>query len=615
MAGLRSPLAAFMTTSSPIRYTIVPIRPEAHLFEVTCTVENPDASGQVFSLPAWIPGSYMIREFARNIVSLHADVAGKRIAVEKFDKHSWRTGRVPAGAALTVTYEVYAWDLSVRAAHLDTTHGFFNGTSVFLAVEGQIDCECLVEIKAPRLATAALWRVATTLPRAEGEQGGAEPMGFGLYRAANYDELVDHPVEMGCFTHASFDAGDVKHEVVLTGRHDCDTDRLCADLSRICGWQIDLFGAPAPVDRYLFLTMVVGDGYGGLEHRASTALIASRADLPFPGMKDIPDGYKTFLGLCSHEYFHTWNIKRIKPAAFTPYDFSVENYTQLLWAFEGFTSYYDDLALVRSNVITVEDYLGLLGKTISNVMRGAGRLKQSVAESSFDAWVKFYRQDENAPNAIVSYYTKGALIALALDLQLRELSGGTTSLDDVMRALWQRHGETGVGVEEEGIFDLVAEIGDAAETGQGKRLARWLKRAVEGTEDLPLARLLKPFGVDYEAEAATKGPSLGVKMATGKEAKLATVHEGGPAQRAGLSAGDVLVAMDGLKLSSASLEKQLERYRAGMRVKLHVFRRDELMEFEVELAPALADTIKLSVKEKPSAEVRRLRKGWLGDQA
>jgi predicted metalloprotease with PDZ domain len=332
-------------------------------------------------------------------------------------------------------------------------------------------------------------------------------------------------------------------------------------------------------------------------------------------MTDTPDGYKTFLGLCSHEYFHTWNVKRIKPAAFTPYDFSVENYTQLLWAFEGFTSYYDDLALVRSDVITVKDYLGLLGKTISNVMRGAGRLKQSVAESSFDAWVKFYRQDENAPNAIVSYYTKGALIALALDLQLRELSGGKTSLDDVMRALWQRHGQTGVGVEEEGVFVLVAEIAEAAEVGRGKRLALWLKRAVEGTEDLPLARLLKPFGIDYEAEAAAKGPSLGVKMATGKEAKLATVYDGGPAQRAGLSAGDVLVAMDGLKLSSASLEKQLARYRAGMRVKLHVFRRDELMEFEVELAPAVADTIKLSVKEKPSAEARRLRKGWLGRRA
>lgn len=598
--------------SAAIRYTIVPSHPEAHLFRVTCTVAEPDPQGQRLSLPAWIPGSYMIREFSRNIVTIRAEAGGKAVRLTKLDKHTWQAARVPAGRALTVEYEVYAWDLSVRAAHLDPTHGFFNGTSVFLAVEGQTDRACEVEIHRPKGKAYADWKVATTLPVAKGEKGAAKALGFGLYRAADYDELVDHPVEMGTFTHATFKAGGVEHEVVLTGRHDCDTGRLCKDLAKICAWQIGLFGKPAPVDRYVFMTMVVGDGYGGLEHRASTALMASRKDLPWRGMKGLPDDYKRYLGLCSHEYFHTWNVKRIKPAAFVPYDLAQENYTRLLWLFEGFTSYYDDLALVRSGVIGVDDYLALLSKTASNVMRGAGRLKQSVAESSFDAWTKYYRQDENAPNAIVSYYAKGSLVALALDLQLRKASKGRRSLDDVMRALWQRHGQTGVGVEEEGIFELVAEIAAEAGSGDGKKLAQWLRRAVEGTDDLPLARWLKAFAVDYRAEAASEAPSLGVKLASGSEVKLASVFDGGAAQMAGLSAGDVLVAVGGLRVGNGTLEPMLARRKPGDKVTIHAFRRDELMCFEVTLAPAPANSVKLSARHPAAKAAVALRKGWLG---
>ncbi|ATE59949.1 M61 family metallopeptidase [Thauera sinica] len=598
----------------PVRYRIRPHRPEAHLFEVDCIVADPDPAGQVFRLPAWIPGSYMIREFARNIVSLAASADGKPVPVVKLDKHSWRVRPVPRGAALTLTYEVYAWDLSVRAAHLDTTHGFFNGTSVFVAAEGKQDRPCLVDIERPDGSEYRDWRVVTALSRARDAVGAAWQYGFGRYQANGYDELIDHPVEMGRFTLAHFEAGGVRHDVALTGRHDCDTERLTADLRRICNWQIDLFGAPPPMDYYAFLTMVVGDGYGGLEHRASTALLASRADLPWKGMQGMPDGYKGFLGLCSHEYFHSWNVKRIKPAAFTPYELAAENYTRLLWAFEGFTSYYDDLALVRSGVIALEDYLGLLGKTISNVLRTPGRLKQSVAESSFDAWIKYYRQDENSPNAIVSYYAKGALIALALDLQLRAATSGRASLDDVMRLLWQRHGQTGAGVEEDGIFAAVAEI--AASRGSealGGRLSRWLRLAVEGTDDLPLPRLLKSFGIDHRAEPGGKGPTLGIKLgAGGGEARIANVFEGGAAQRAGLSAGDVLVALDGLRVSASNLDPILARHAAGDEVDIHAFRRDELMRFRVELAGQPADSVTLKLVPRPSAGAAQLRRGWLG---
>jgi len=603
-----------MSEPLPVRYTIVPVHPEAHLFEVTCTVADPAAEGQCFRLPAWIPGSYMIREFARNIVTLHAEADGRAVAVAKLDKHTWRAAPVPGGAALTLRYRVYAWDLSVRAAHLDAGHGFFNGPSVFLAPDGAGGRPCTVDLLPPPAALASDWQVATTLAPATGEAGAAEVMGFGRYRAANYDELIDHPVEMGRFTHAAFEAGGVRHEIALTGRHDCDSERLCADLARICAWQIALFGAPAPVDRYLFLVMVVGEGYGGLEHRASTALLASRAALPYRGMSTLGDGYMGFLGLCSHEYFHTWNVKRIKPAAFTPYDLANENYTRLLWAFEGFTSYYDDLALVRSGVIACEDYLALLGKTIAGVLRGSGRLRQSVAESSFDAWIKYYRQDENAPNAIVSYYAKGALVALALDLQLRAASEGRTSLDDVMRLLWQRHGQTGVGVAEDGMFAIVEEVAERGAAGTGRHLACWLENAVHGTDDLPLAPLLEPFGIDWRCEPSNQAPALGIKLAAGNgEAKLAHVHDGGPAQAAGLSAGDVLVAFDGLRVANAAgLETQLARRKAGDRVTLHAFRRDELMSFEVELAAAPADAVKLTVASGASPAARALRAGWLG---
>lgn len=595
-----------------IRYTITPHHPEAHLFRVTCNVAQPDPAGQQFSLPAWIPGSYMIREFARNIVTLEAEADGKPVRLTKLDKHTWRAAKVPAGQTLNVTYDVYAWDLSVRAAHLDQTHAFFNGTSVFLSVAGQEDQPCLVDIRPPKGKAYGQWRVATALSTAKGEKGAAKEFGFGLYRAENYDELVDHPVEMGDFTHARFKAGGAKHDFVITGRHDCDLKRLTTDLEKICDWQINLFGKPAPVDRYVFLTMIVGDGYGGLEHRASTALLASRKDLPYPGMVGQSKDYRTFLGLCSHEYFHTWNIKRIKPAAFTPYDLTQENYTQLLWAFEGITSYYDDLAMVRSGVITPADYLELISATISRVLRGSGRLKQSVAESSFDAWTKFYRQDENAPNAVVSYYAKGSLIALALDLQLREASGGKTSLDDVMRLLWKNYGQTGVGVAEDGVFDAVAEVASAISPEAAKRITDNLKRSVNGTADLPLARLLKPFGVDYKATAASTTPTLGVRMGSGKEAKISAVFDNGPAQMAGLSAGDVLVALDGLKVTGSDLEAMLSRRKAGDKVRIHAFRRDELMEFEVKLAEAPPDAVKLTLHGKPAATAPTLRLGWLG---
>ena len=592
-----------------IQYTILPKDLAAHVFEVTVTVNTPDPAGQVFALPAWIPGSYMIREFARNIIQIGAKANGKKIGLKKRDKHTWQAA--PCDQPLTLRYDVYAWDLSVRAAHLDQTHGFFNGTSVFLRVDGQETMPHVVDIQRPDDAVGKAWRVATALPELK-----AKRYGFGSYIAENYDALIDHPVEMGTFELATFKAHGVPHDIVITGRvPNLDIARLSADLKKICEAQIAFFEPNtkrAPMERYVFLTMAVGDGYGGLEHRASTALLCARADLPVKGQKDMRDGYRGFLGLCSHEYFHTWNVKRIKPAAFAPYDLRTEAYTPLLWLFEGFTSYYDDLVLVRSGVIDEAAYFKLLAKPLNGVLRGSGRHKQSVAESSFDAWTKYYRQDENSPNAIVSYYTKGSLVALALDLTIRAETKGKKSLDHVMRALWQRYGRDfyssgrkgGHGVTESEVDALFDEV-------TGLKLKRVLDRFVRGTDDLPLANLLAPFGVTLADTRRDAKPGLGARTTReGSDCKLANVYEEGAAHCAGLSAGDVLVAIDGLRVSAANLDELLTRYRVGDAVTLHAFRRDELMAFVVKLAADDGPQMTFTVESKPVA-ASRMRAAWL----
>lgn len=594
-----------------VRYSIVPGDPAAHLFFVTLTVGHPAPEGQQFMLPAWIPGSYMIREFSRNIVRIQAQCDGRRVALRKTDKHTWHAA--PCEGPLVVQYEVYAWDLSVRAAHLDQTHGFFNGTSVFLQVCGQEHAKHCVDILPPEGEQYAHWRVATSLPEAK-----ARRYGFGSYLAANYDELIDHPVEMGEFALATFKAHGVAHDIVVTGKvPNLDMARLTVDLRKICEAQIALFeplSRRAPMKRFVFMTLVVGEGYGGLEHRSSTALICSRSDLPVKGQKEMSDGYRGFLGLCSHEYFHTWNVKRIKPAAFAPYDLRVENYTSLLWWFEGFTSYYDDLMLVRSGVIDEDAYCKLLAKTLNNVLRGSGRKKQSVAESSFDAWGKYYRQDENASNAIVSYYAKGSLVGLALDLTIRSGTRGKKSLDDVMRALWVRYGrdfytsEGGQGVTEAGLDALLDEVA-------GFPLKRFLDRYVQGTDDLPLADLLAPFGVGVQANGKKSKLSLGARTSKdGQDCKLSAIVEGGAAHRAGLSAGDILVAIDGLRVTASNLDALLARYRSGDAVAVHVFRRDELMQRQLVLAVDDAPQLKLSPLATP-ARAAKLRAAWLSQPA
>jgi len=585
-------MASHGSTVNPVLYRVDPVDPAGHRLRVVMTIADPDPAGQVLALPAWIPGSYLIRDFARQVETIAAWCRKQTVRITKIDNHRWRCDAVRG--PLRVQYIVYAWDLSVRGAHVDESHAFFNGTSVFLAAQGRLERPCLLELVPP--AHTRSWRVYTSLPEARGHAGAAKRHGFGWYRAPDYDALIDHPVEMGTPQVVRFRAHGARHELVFTGHvPQLDLPRIARDVRRICATQIAMFEPDtcrAPFldssDRYVFLVTVTGDGYGGLEHRSSTALITMRQDLPTRACAAQTEGYRRFLGLVSHEYFHTWHVKRIKPAAFAPYDLWRENHTRLLWVFEGFTSYYDDLMLLRSGVIRQDDYLQLLADTITQVHRAPGRFKQSMTQSSFDAWTRFYKQDENAPNALVSYYAKGALAALGLDLTIRSMTRGQRSLDDVMRLLWQRYGRDfyrarSLGVAEDAMPDVI-------HAATGVHVEEFLERYVAGCEDVPLQSLFEPHGVALRWESAAT-PTLDARLsAANGGVQLASVIEGGAAHAAGLSAGDMLIAFDGVRVQSPDeLNRRLRAYAPGDMVMVHVFRRDELRNYRVRLASPPAD--------------------------
>ncbi len=566
-----------------IHYSITAHNPLAHIFDVVLTVKSPALKGQKLRLPSWIPGSYMIRDFAKNIIEINATCNKQPLKLTQLDKSTWQLNDLSKSTEVVISYSIYAWDLSVRSAHLDQTHGFFNGTSVFLEVIDQSSSPCRVDIIKPSHQHCEHWQLATSLEKiSTGENG------FGEYSAKNYADLIDHPVEMAAFKKLSFTACGVPHDIVLTGRFECDEQRIIKDLTTICEHHIRFFAEPAPIKQYVFLIMVVGDGYGGLEHRASTSLLVSRKDLPQIGVKDVSDDYRQFLGLCSHEYFHTWNVKRMTPAVYLTADLSSETYTPLLWAFEGITSYYDDLALLRTGLISEKSYFELLAQTITRVLKTKGRHKQSISESSFNAWTKFYKQDENAQNAIVSYYAKGTLVALCLDLTLRQESGSTLSLDDVMRSLWQDYLAGNVGFNDDTIQLKIEHL-------LNKPYPALFNSLLRSVEELPLAQLLKTADINLltfpQSSQSDKGGKAIKESANadfgaflqqkGDYLQVVRVSDQGAAQTSGLSAGDNIIAVNQLKLNLAQFETMIAHKKAGDSVAITAFRRDELMQFKV----------------------------------
>jgi predicted metalloprotease with PDZ domain len=597
-------------TRPPVHYRVEIGDLHAHLFRVTLTIAQPDALQRV-SLPVWIPGSYLVREFSKNLQKLEARQAvGIPLPVEQLDKCTWQVQCSPA-RPLVLRYEVYANDNSVRTAWLDAHRGFFNGTSLCLKVQGREKAEHVLEVPAPKSLKG--WLLATGLAARE-----TNKQGFGSYVAADYDELVDCPVEMGAFWSGSFTARGVPHRVVVAGATaSFDGDRLLADTHKICEAEIRFWhGArKPPFQNYLFMLNAVDDGYGGLEHRNSTALICKRQDLPRVGEARTTEGYTTLRGLISHEYFHTWNVKRLRPAELESYDYASENYTRLLWFFEGFTSYYDDLLLRRAGLLDNAGYLKLLNKTINQVMQTPGRLVQSVAQASFDAWVKYYRQDENTPNATVSYYTKGSLVALCFDLTLRgearehrRAKAGT--LDDVMRALWLR---CKAGPMREA--DFAEELAAAGHRPYAAELARW----VHGRDELPLKALLQHHGVAVLEEPAQLAHRLGLRVGESQGmVQVKTVLRGGVAERAGFAAGDEWLGLEPATKAAAqgmnggwrmSRLDDLTHYAGDAKKVIALVSRDKrLMRLELAMPPALT-TWRLAVQDAA------LMDHWLGPKA
>ena len=513
-----------------IHYRIQARDVHAHLFDVTLTIATPLAEQRV-SLPVWIPGSYLVREFAKNLQNLKARQSTKPRPMRQLDKCTWQISCNPA-APLVVTYQVYAHDNSVRTAWLDAQRGFFNGTSVCLRVDGQADAAHSLEVLAPE--KVANWSVATGANAHK-----IDKKGFGTYSFDDYDALADCPFELGAFWSGSFTAAGVPHRFVVAGAlPGFDGAKLLADTQKICEAEIRFWhgSKKPPFANYVFMLNAVDDGYGGLEHRNSTALICNRRDLPRLQEPKVSEGYTTLRGLISHEYFHTWNVKRLRPAEFASYDYTQENYTELLWFFEGFTSYYDDLLLRRAGLLDNAGYLKLLNKTINQVMQTPGTQVQSVAEASFDAWVKYYRQDENTPNATVSYYTKGALVALCFDLTLRR--EGHTTLDGVMRGVWQRC-TAGPMTE----ADFLAVLQALGKRSFAPELASW----VHGKKDLPLRTLLVEQGVSVHDDPAQLAQRLGLRVSEVNGVHIKAVLSGGAAAQAGFAAGDEWLGVEPAK--------------------------------------------------------------------
>ena len=571
------PMSSANTLELPaIQYTIWSADLYGHRFHVKLRIENPLPNGQIVQMPAWIPGSYLIRDFSKQIETIEAfavDNTNEALGLERIDNDQWRLPKLAGPVEILTT--VYAFDSSVRAAYLDTERAFINPSSLCLAVKGQESLPCALILIPPKGSSANDWTVQTGLRAVK-----ADAQGYGFYLAKNYDDLLDHPIAMGQFQIAHWKSNGVSHSMAIQGCiHEIDLERLAKDLQAICTCTINLFEPKtkkAPFQGYLFLVNAVLSGYGGLEHRNSTALLCRRDQIPQINSPMDEASYREFLGLCSHEYFHAWLVKRIQPKAFQPYQLDRRNHTRLLWLFEGFTSYYDDLQLFRSKRIDLKTYLKLVENNWNGILRGPGRLKQSLADSSFDAWTKYYQADENTPNAVVSYYGKGALLALGLDLKIRAFTNNRQSLDDLMRLIWQTHGVTLDGIAEDGLDELILML-----LGKGftKTWNEFKSRYLSGVEDIPIQNWIHSKTISVKQKTHSKLEKIKLQFGLRHSdangwLKVTHVLDGGAAQLAGLAAGDLIASINGERITAARWDRVLSNLIAGQVIQICFYRDD-----------------------------------------
>lgn len=579
--------------------------PKTHLYHVELRVTGAPRGMHRFAMPAWAPGSYLIRDFARHVQDFEAtDGDGKPLAWRRADKQTWEVEAWDA-RSIVVRYRVYANEPGVQTSHLDETHAYGNGTSVFMYVEGATRAPCTLTIRPPRRD----WIVDIALPSRS----------RGRYHAEDYDALVDAPWEIGTHRRLEFRAAGKRHRIALYGRGNEDEERLVRDLRRIVEEEAAIFGG-LPYKEYLFVVHLWDKPAGGLEHRGSNTSAVERWTFQ-PGKK-----YEDFLALEAHEFFHTWNVKRLRPSVLGPFDYGREVHTTLLWAMEGITSYYDHLVLARAGLISEERYREFLAESITKLRQQPGRFKLSLSQSSFLAWVKLYKQDANWINTGVSYYLKGELVALALDLAIRDRTNGRRSLDDVMRALYERYPATGPGIPEAHVEGRDG-WREALESVTGLKWGSFWAKYIDGTDEVDfetfLARVgweLRPVMRDDDAEKkakkgdyATPGAWLGVELKeVERRVKVANVLVASPALAAGLNAEDEIVALDGMQAKDKEwVEKRLREKEPGDYVTLHFFRRAELVEKRVMLGANPPEKWVIEESPRAGARAKRLRRDWL----
>lgn len=542
-----------------VRYRVRVPEPHTHLVGVELEAEGVTGPSRLV-MPSWTPGSYLMREFARNVMHMEAaDGSWRPLAVRKADRGAWEVD-APADGVLRARWVVNADELTVRTSHVDATHAALNGASVFAYLEGRTGEAIEIAVEPP-----AGWRITTAM----------ETAGENVFTAADYDELVDSPLEIGTHRVLEWEVDGVPHRYAIWGRGNDDPARLVADTTRIVQAERDLWGG-LPYPHFTFI-LHLASGQGGLEHRNSTALLVDR--FSFRGM-----GYESVLGLVAHELFHAWNGKRLRPQVLGPFDYTREAYTRELWVVEGFTTYYTDLLLRRAGLITPQRYLDKLAEMITRFQQQPGRAVQPLEESSFDTWIKFYRPDANSPNATISYYQKGALVALLLDMAIRGHTGNARSLDDVMRLLWERWGARDIGFPEGTVQAVLSEVA-------GTDLSPVLQPMLRGTGELDFGGLLRTAGVmlsraePYAGMAGLPAPPPAREPETGMQLRVeggrlvvAHVLAGSAGWRAGVNAGDELVAVNGFRVTSPdTLQQRVLEAAPGTTLELAVFRRDELV--------------------------------------
>ncbi|OGX86876.1 M61 family metallopeptidase [Hymenobacter glacialis] len=577
-----APVAAVPT----LKYTLAMPAPQTHYFEVKMELGGFPADYTDIKMPVWTPGSYLVREYAKNVEGFEARTAsGQALGFEKINKNTWRV-RHPKQGAFQVSYRVYAFDLTVRTSFIDGEHGYLNGASVFMYPADNKALASTVQVQ-----PAAGWaQVSTSLRPAPGKF---------TYKSSSYDELVDSPMEIGNHKVLEFSANGTPHLVAMFGSSNADETKLLADMKKVCEEAHRVVGQN-PLDRYLFIVHNLERGGGGLEHLFSTTLEVARNSYGTEA------GYKSFLGLVAHEYFHLWNVKRIRPVALGPFNYDQENYTNMLWVSEGITTYYSKMITLRAGYTTREDFLNGLANDISSVENTPGNRVQSAAESSFDAWIKSYRQNENSRNSEINYYAKGDLIGTLLDLNIVEATKGEKHLDDVFRLLYDTYyKKANRGFTDKEFQDAVAQVA-------GRRYDEFFSNSVYGTKTLDYATALGYAGLAITSAPVASTGTLGANFSnrTGK-LLVASVIRGGSAWNGGLSPNDEVLLINGVAPTNESAQTLITSP-VGTEMKLQI-RRDGLTR-DLTLKTLANPDRKYQIQPvaAPTAAQQRVLARWLG---